>query len=185
MTHKSQFHSNSHRHVLQPHGANLKLHDKRWPVSDRTYFITCDFNNSRIARTITSNVTYSAGESIFVRITVAVSNIIASISNVVGWIYFAAWSISFYPQIYTNFKRKSVVGLNFDFVALNIVGFVMYTIFNAGLYWIPEIEQEYFERHPRGLNPVLPNDVGFGVHAIFATLVTIIQCFFYEVIIYS
>lgn len=119
-------------------------------------------------------------ESIFVRITVAVSDVIASISSVVGWIYFAAWSISFYPQIYINFKRKSVVGLNFDFVALNIVGFVMYTIFNAGLYWIPEIEKEYFERHPRGLNPVLPNDVGFGLHAVFATLITIVQCFVYE-----
>lgn len=120
-------------------------------------------------------------DSIFVRVTVAVSNVIAIVSEVVGWIYFAAWSISFYPQIWINFKARSVVGLNFDYVALNIVGFVMYTIFNAGLYWIPEVEQEYFQRHPRGTNPVLPNDVGFGVHAIFATIVIIIQCFVYEV----
>ncbi len=28
------------------------------------------------------------------------------ISYIVGWIYFAAWSISFYPQIIQNFQRK-------------------------------------------------------------------------------
>ena len=27
-------------------------------------------------------------------------------SDVVGWIYFAAWTFSFYPQIYENWKRK-------------------------------------------------------------------------------
>ena len=27
-------------------------------------------------------------------------------SDVVGWIYFAAWSVSFYPQIYENWARK-------------------------------------------------------------------------------
>ena len=26
--------------------------------------------------------------------------------DIVGWVYFAAWSISFYGQIYTNFKLK-------------------------------------------------------------------------------
>lgn len=30
-----------------------------------------------------------------------------TIINVVGWIYFFAWSISFYGQIYTNFKLKT------------------------------------------------------------------------------
>ena len=32
-------------------------------------------------------------------------------SGVVGWLYFAAWSVSFYPQTVQNFVRKSVVGL--------------------------------------------------------------------------
>ena len=27
-------------------------------------------------------------------------------SEVVGWIYFAAWTVSFYPQIFENWKRK-------------------------------------------------------------------------------
>lgn len=35
---------------------------------------------------------------------------------------------------------SSVVGLNFDFLALNLVGFTLYGLFNCGLYWIPEVE---------------------------------------------
>lgn len=115
------------------------------------------------------------------RITVANSEAVIYTSIVFGWIYFVAWSISFYPQIYINFKRKSVVGLNFDFLALNIVGFTLYSVFNCGLYWNSNIQAEYASRHPRGLNPVLLNDVVFGLHAMFATIITIIQCFIYEV----
>ena len=59
---------------------------------------------------------------------------------IVGWIYFVAWSISFYPQIIENFRRRSVVGLNFDFLAYNLTGFLAYGIFNIGLYWIPEVK---------------------------------------------
>lgn len=72
--------------------------------------------------------------------TVERSDVLYHVSAAVGWIYFLAWSISFYPQIYSNYKRKSVVGLNFDYLSLNILGFVMYALFNCGLYWIPEIE---------------------------------------------
>ncbi|XP_039295502.1 cystinosin homolog isoform X2 [Nilaparvata lugens] len=116
----------------------------------------------------------------FVRVTVQHSYVLEYISLTVGWIYFAAWSVSFYPQIYHNWERKSVVGLNFDFMALNLLGFTLYAVFNFGLYFVPEIEKEYFERHPTGTNPVQMNDIVFAVHATFATLFTIIQCFCYE-----
>ena len=33
-----------------------------------------------------------------------------------------------------------MVGLNFDFLALNLTGFLAYSVFNVGLYWIPEVE---------------------------------------------
>jgi len=115
----------------------------------------------------------------FVRVTLQYSNELALISVVVGWIYFVAWSISFYPQMYENWRRKSVVGLNFDFIALNLVGFILYSMFNVGL-WIPEIEKDYIARNPRGLNPVQLNDIFFSIHAVFATLITVTQCYFYE-----
>lgn len=38
-------------------------------------------------------------------------------------VYFCAWSISFYPQAYLNYRRKSVVGLSLDFQLLNLLGF--------------------------------------------------------------
>lgn len=116
----------------------------------------------------------------FVHVTVQKSEELSYISLIIGWIYFVAWSISFYPQIYENFQRKSVVGLNFDFLALNLVGFTLYGLFNCGLYWVPEVEDEYFRRYPRGLNPVQLNDIVFAVHAAFATLITIGQCLCYE-----
>lgn len=119
-------------------------------------------------------------DNLFLRVTVALSLPLIYVSSVVGWVYFVAWSVSFYPQIYINFKRKSVVGLNFDFLALNIVGFAMYSIFNMGLFWGKAMEDEYFLRNPRGLNPVQINDLVFAVHAMLATSITIGQCFIYE-----
>ncbi|KAG7203904.1 hypothetical protein KM043_013264 [Ampulex compressa] len=116
----------------------------------------------------------------FVRVTIEKSDSLYHISTVVGWIYFLAWSVSFYPQIYSNYKRKSVVGLNFDYLSLNLVGFIMYALFNCGLFWIPEIEMEYFSRYPKGLNPVQVNDIFFSLHAVCATVITITQCFIYE-----
>ena len=45
-------------------------------------------------------------QNAFVRITVEHSVPLDIFSQVIGWIYFVAWSISFYPQIYENWKRK-------------------------------------------------------------------------------
>ena len=38
-----------------------------------------------------------------------------------------AWVISFIPQLYINYTSKSVVGLSFDFVFLNIFGYLCYS----------------------------------------------------------
>lgn len=73
--------------------------------------------------------------TVFVRVLVAISSVLIYISSIIGWAYFVAWSVSFYPQIFTNFRRKSVVGLNFDFISLNVVGFLLYATFNIGLYY--------------------------------------------------
>ncbi|KAF2879598.1 hypothetical protein ILUMI_26572, partial [Ignelater luminosus] len=108
------------------------------------------------------------------------NNAINTLSFVVGWIYFAAWALSYYPQIITNYMRKSVSGLNFDYLALNIVGFTLYSLFNLGLYFIPEVEDEYFQKYPGGLNPIQENDVFNTLHATLATSLLIAQCFLYE-----
>ncbi|CAH0626775.1 unnamed protein product [Chrysodeixis includens] len=123
---------------------------------------------------------YVSQYALFLRVTCMISSLLETISMIMGWIYFAAWSVSFYPQIYINYSRKSVVGLNFDFLALNITGFTLYSLFNCGLYFSKDIQAVYFSRFPRGLNPVQLNDVFFSTHAAFATIITITQCIIYE-----
>ncbi|GIY16616.1 cystinosin homolog [Caerostris darwini] len=102
------------------------------------------------------------------------------VSSVIGWLYFICWSISFYPQVIENYRRKSVVGLNFDFLGLNLTGFIAYSVFNIGVRYIREVQLEYHIAHPTGVIPVEVNDVVFSVHAVFVTILTIGQCFIYE-----
>ncbi|XP_064482267.1 cystinosin homolog [Ornithodoros turicata] len=102
------------------------------------------------------------------------------LSAIFGWVYFVAWSVSFYPQIYLNWKRKSVVGLDFDFVFLNVTGFVAYSTFNLGIFFSTVVQEEYLSSHPSGAIPVQVNDIVFSLHATLATVITAIQCLIYE-----
>lgn len=99
-----------------------------------------------------------------------------TVIDVIGWIYFFAWSISFYGQIYTNYKVKkysfwylSVEGMNFDFVAMNLTGFLFYSIYNTYGYFIDDTQT----------GKVDLNDIFFAYHAMFATLLTITQICIY------
>ncbi|KAK8944045.1 hypothetical protein KSP40_PGU008779 [Platanthera guangdongensis] len=67
--------------------------------------------------------------------------------QVLGWIAFFSWSFSFYPQVILNFKRKSVVGLNFDFLVLNFTKHSSYLIYNAALFFSSEIQRQYHEKY--------------------------------------
>ncbi|XP_040069756.2 cystinosin homolog [Ixodes scapularis] len=116
----------------------------------------------------------------FVRVSVLKMNWIDVVSSVFGWIYFVAWSVSFYPQIFLNWKRKSVVGLSFDFIGLNLTGFLAYSFFNIGMFFSKDVQAEYLLQHPTGVIPVEINDIVFGIHASFATFITVLQCCFYE-----
>lgn len=101
-------------------------------------------------------------------------------SSIIGWIYFLAWSVSFYPQVYTNWSRKSVTGLSFDYEFYNILGFSCLAIYNACLFWSPLIRQQYSDRFDGESPKVTTNDVFFGIHAIALTIVHIIQIGIYD-----
>ncbi|XP_053177743.1 cystinosin isoform X2 [Scomber japonicus] len=115
-----------------------------------------------------------------IRFMVVHSNVLSVIGEVIGWIYFLAWSVSFYPQALENWKRKSVVGLNFDFLALNLTGFIAYSVFNIGLFWVPDIKEGFLKKNPNGINPVNANDVFFSLHAFLLCVVYISQAAVYE-----
>uniref|UniRef100_A0A8D0L2W3 Cystinosin n=1 Tax=Sphenodon punctatus TaxID=8508 RepID=A0A8D0L2W3_SPHPU len=140
----------------------------------------------------TFNITYSSKNGTIVhstehqltpliRFLVIHSNLVRIIDQVIGWIYFVAWSISFYPQVFENWRRKSVVGLSFDYIALNLTGFIAYSVFNVGLFWIVFIKEQFLHWYPNGVNPVDSNDVFFSLHAVALTLFVIFQCCIYEV----
>ncbi|XP_077439912.1 cystinosin isoform X2 [Vanacampus margaritifer] len=127
-----------------------------------------------------SNGTEGGGSASRLHFLVVHSHAVALLSEAVGWIYFLAWSVSFYPQLWENFRRKSVVGLNFDFLALNLTGFLAYSVFNIGLFWVPAIKEEYLQRNPNGINPVKANDVFFSLHAFLLCLFYVGQAAVYE-----
>lgn len=102
------------------------------------------------------------------------------ISSLIGWIYFNCWSFSFYPQVVSNWRRKSVVGLSLDFQLLNLLGFVCYSIYTCTLFFNGDIRDEYANQHDGHYPSVHLNDVFFAVHAAVLTLVTLFQCFIYE-----
>jgi len=98
------------------------------------------------------------------------------LSSLLGWTYFFAWSVSFWPQVFLNCRRRSVVGLSFDFQILNLVGFAFYAAFNCLLFYCPAIQDEYHEAHGAGADiPVKLNDVFFSVHAFAVTALTLVQ----------
>ncbi|KAG9509483.1 Cystinosin-like protein, partial [Fragariocoptes setiger] len=96
-----------------------------------------------------------------------------------GWGYFAAWATSFYPQLVLNFQRKSVQGLSFLFLLLNLIGFASYSLYNIFLMYSHEVREEYYNRYSYSRIPVELNDVFFSVHASIITAITIGQYFVY------
>jgi len=101
------------------------------------------------------------------------------ISSVIGWTYFACWTVSFWPQIILNIRRRSVEGLSFDFVFLNIIGFACYSTYNLSLYYNSTIQEQYRKEYGKD-SLVQPNDVFFAIHAMFATVITGIQIFVFN-----
>ncbi|XP_044502263.1 cystinosin homolog isoform X2 [Mangifera indica] len=90
--------------------------------------------------------------------------------EILGWVSFLSWSACFYPQVILNYRRKSVVGLNFDFVVLNLTKHSSYLIYNVSLYFSPAIQKQYFQRYGFDqMIPVAANDVGCSIHAVLLT----------------
>jgi cystinosin len=101
------------------------------------------------------------------------------VSAVIGYVYFLCWSVSFYPQVISNYKRKTTHGLSADFCALNVVGFGCYTTYNASLFWSPAIRELYRKKYGSEVT-VQSNDVAFAIHALMLSSVTLAQIAYYR-----
>ncbi|KAK9272982.1 hypothetical protein L1049_003362 [Liquidambar formosana] len=95
--------------------------------------------------------------------------------EVLGWAAFFSWTIGFYPQVILNYRRKSVVGLNFNFVVLNLTKHSSYLIYNATLYFSKAVQRQYFEEYGLGqMIPVAANDVAFSTHAVLSDGISLV-----------
>lgn len=64
------------------------------------------------------------------------------------------------PALSPHPLSPSVVGLSFDFVALNLMGFMAYSVFNIGLFWVPSIKVQPclpLQPHQAGRRPGCPS----------------------------
>jgi len=82
------------------------------------------------------------------------------VSNILGYSYFLAWTLSFYPQIITNctHPEKAVRGLSLDFIVWNIIGFALYAVYTTSLRYSATVRQEYADRFGGG-GDVVDSDV--------------------------
>lgn len=87
-----------------------------------------------------------------------------SVSAVLGWTYFAAWSFSFYPQAILNCARRSVAGFSYDFALLNVIGYVCYSTYNVALLTSAEVRAQYARASAGGSPAVKVNDAFFALH---------------------
>mmetsp|Transcript_13892 Transcript_13892/g.33595 ORF Transcript_13892/g.33595 Transcript_13892/m.33595 type:complete len:366 (-) Transcript_13892:1164-2261(-) len=104
-----------------------------------------------------------------------------TMSACIGWIYFMCWSVSFYPQVISNFKRGTTQGLSPEFCGLNVLGFACYSVYNGAFFWNETIHELYKERHGADAEiSVQSNDVAFAFHALLLSSITLFQIGYYD-----
>lgn len=102
------------------------------------------------------------------------------VSSGLGWLYVGCWSVSFYPQVISNYQRKSVTGLSCDYIIANVFGFLCYGIFNTVMYFSELARREYRDRHDGKDNLIAINDVVFAVHATILATIMLVQVNLYR-----
>ncbi|ORY80877.1 PQ loop repeat-domain-containing protein [Protomyces lactucae-debilis] len=100
------------------------------------------------------------------------------VSGILGWTYFAAWSVSFYPQVLLNFQRKSVTGVSIDYLWLNVAGFCCYSSFCVMFLASDDIKDAYKQRNPGSSGALVRiNDAVFALHALVISSITLSQAY--------
>jgi cystinosin len=104
-----------------------------------------------------------------------------TLSSMIGYTCFIMWSVSFYPQMINNFRRRSTLGLSADFCGLNVLGFACYAVYNVSMFTSDKIHDEYRTRYGADAEiTVQSNDVAFAVHAFVMASITFFQIAYYD-----
>lgn len=102
------------------------------------------------------------------------------IVSFLGITYFLAWSLSFYPQLLLNYRRKRTDGLSSDFVYLNPLGFLALSIWNFGMLYSPLARSQYANRHDGNIPQVAIADLAFSGHAFVLAAIALGQVWYYR-----
>ena len=76
-----------------------------------------------------------------------------------------------------NFRRRSVVGFNFDYLGYDLTGFISFSLYNCLLFWSPAVFALYQQRYPGSPNPITVNDIVFCIHAVFIQVQVVLNGF--------
>jgi len=102
------------------------------------------------------------------------------VSSVVGYTYFTCWSVSFYPQIITNYQQGSIDGLSTDYAIMLLINYACYAAYNVSFFWNKGIRKEYKDWYgPDSEVAVQSNDVAFAIHALVLAFALNLQIIYY------
>lgn len=102
------------------------------------------------------------------------------VSSIIGYTYFVCWSVSFYPQIITNYQRKSIDGFSTDTAALAVLNCICYVLYTTFFFWDETIRAEYKHQHGQDSEiTVMSNDVAFSLNSLFLSSVIFGQVIYY------
>lgn len=95
-----------------------------------------------------------------------------------GWVYFFAWSATFYPQMFLILKRRTSSGYSTDFMIINTLGFTCYALFTFASYYISAVATTY-KQHTGYPPQVDLADVYFAAHGSIMCFVLVFMLFYY------
>jgi cystinosin len=104
----------------------------------------------------------------------AVQSLSNNISSFLCWTSVVAGVLSFWPQIFLNWYRQSIIGLSIDGQVYNLLSLIASLLFHCTLYFNPQIRFSYGET-----NDGLKKEILLAMIAITAMLVVLCQCYVY------
>jgi len=105
---------------------------------------------------------------------ISTMQVLTTLESLFGWVYFVAWSATFWPQVLLINRRRTTAGLSTDFVTINIIGFISYAIFTFSSYTLPAVAASYVAS--TGYPPQVElADVLFAAHGAIMCAVLVLQ----------
>ena len=102
------------------------------------------------------------------------------ISKIFGWISFVVWSISFYPQVYTNYIKKTAEGMTLDMNLYYILGYILYSIYLFTIYFNNTISTEYEKIFNVSTTETDLSDIFFISHSLILSVILTAQYYVYR-----